>query len=373
MSAPEIKLVFDEPIQRKKVPKHLADYSPDERREMAEQLGLPAYRGVQVATHYFSHLSNDPQSWSDIPAEMRQSIAEQLTPQLIHLVRSVTCDGGMTRKDLWKLHDGVLVESVLMRYTDRVTVCISSQAGCGMNCPFCATGQAGLTRNLSAGEITEQIVAAARACADGELPGGPTRLSNIVFMGMGEPLANYNAVMRSVRNITDANPDGLGISARSVTVSTVGLVNGIEKLTQEGIAVTLAVSLHTPDDELRDTLVPINSRWKIKEVLAAADEYEKRTGRRYSIEYALIRDINDQSWRADLLGRLLKNRNAHVNLIPLNPTPGSKWTASRREDEAEFVRILESYGVPVTVRDTRGREIDGACGQLAGAEKNKSD
>jgi len=373
MSLPEIELVFDEPVQRKKVPKHLADYSPEQRREVAEGLGLPAFRATQVATHYFSHLSDDPQTWSDIPAEMRQSIADALTPKLIELVRSVTCDEGMTRKDLWKLHDGVLVESVLMRYTDRTTVCISSQAGCGMNCPFCATGQAGLTRNLSAGEITEQVVAAARTCANGELPGGPTRLSNIVFMGMGEPLANYNAVIRSVRNITDPNPDGLGISARSVTVSTVGLVNGIEKLTEEGIAVTLAVSLHTPDDELRNTLVPINSRWNIREVLAAADAYEKRTGRRYSIEYALIRDINDQSWRSDLLGRLLKNRNAHVNLIPLNPTPGSKWTASRREDEAEFVRILESYGVPVTVRDTRGREIDGACGQLAAAEKTRTD
>ena len=187
-------------------------------------------------------------------------------------------------------------------------------------------------------------------------------------MGMGEPMANFNAVMRTLRNITDPIPDGLGISARSVTVSTVGLVNGIEKLMAEGLPVTLAVSLHTPDDELRDTLVPINSRWKVKEVLIAADAYEQKTGRRYSIEYALIRDINDQTWRADLLGRLLKNRNAHVNLIPLNPTPGSKWTASRPEDEAEFVRILESYGVPTTVRDTRGREIDGACGQLAAAE-----
>ena len=367
---PEVKLVFDEPVQRKKPPKHLADYSPDERREVAKSLGLPAFRANQVATHYFTHLSADPTTWTDIPAEMRETIAQQFTPQLITLVRSVTCDNGMTRKDLWKLHDGVLVESVLMRYTDRVTVCISSQAGCGMNCPFCATGQAGLTRNLTAGEITEQIVAAARACADGELPGGPARLSNIVFMGMGEPLANYNAVIRTLRNITDPNPDGLGISARSVTVSTVGLVNGIEKLTEEGLAVTLAVSLHTPDDELRDSLVPINSRFNVREVLAAADAYEKKTGRRYSIEYALIRDINDQSWRSDLLGRLLKNRNAHVNLIPLNPTPGSKWTASRREDEAEFVRILESYGVPVTVRDTRGREIDGACGQLAAAEKS---
>jgi 23S rRNA (adenine2503-C2)-methyltransferase len=255
-----------------------------------------------------------------------------------------------------------------MRYSDRATVCISSQAGCGMDCPFCATGQAGLTRNLTAAEITAQVVAAAKVCEAGELKGGPIRLSNVVFMGMGEPLANYNAVIQSVRNITAPSPDGLGIGARSVTLSTVGLVPGIEKLISEGVPVTLAVSLHTPDDELRDTLVPINNRWKVKEVLQAADNYSDKTGRRYSIEYALIRDINDQAWRADLLGRLLKNRNAHVNLIPLNPTPGSKWTASRKEDEREFVQILEGYGVPVTVRDTRGREIDGACGQLAAAE-----
>lgn len=366
--ATEIKLVFDEPKLKKKTPRHLADFSPDQRRELAVELGLPAFRANQVENHYFTHLGSNPGTWSDIPADLRETMAELLIPKLIELVRSVTCDNGMTRKDLWRLHDGVLVESVLMRYTDRTTVCISSQAGCGMNCPFCATGQAGLTRNLTAGEITEQIVAAARTCASGELPGGPTRLSNIVFMGMGEPMANYNAVMRTLWNITDANPHGLGISARSVTVSTVGLVNGIEKLTNEGLPVTLAVSLHCPDDDLRDSLVPINSRWKVKDVLLAADAYAEKTGRRYSIEYALIRDINDQTWRADLLGRLLKNRNAHVNLIPLNPTPGSKWTASRREDEAEFVRILESYGVPTTVRDTRGREIEGACGQLAAAE-----
>ena len=368
---PEINLVFDEPVQRKKAPKHLADFAPADRKAFAKELGFQPFRASQIANHYFSHLSANPEDWTDIPAAERQGIADALIPKMTELVTTRTTDNGMTRKDLWKLHDGVLVESVLMRYTDRVTVCISSQAGCGMNCPFCATGQAGLTRNLSAAEITDQIVAAARACANGELPGGPTRLSNIVFMGMGEPLANYNAVVRTLRNITDPNPDGLGISARSVTVSTVGLVNGIEKLTEEGISCTLAVSLHTPDDELRDTLVPINNRYNVREVLAAADAYEKKTGRRYSIEYALIRDINDQSWRSDLLGRLLKNRNAHVNLIPLNPTPGSKWTASRREDEAEFVRILESYGVPVTVRDTRGREIDGACGQLAAAEKSK--
>jgi 23S rRNA (adenine2503-C2)-methyltransferase len=364
----ELKLIFDEPVQKKKAPKHIADFSPEDRKNFAKELGLQPFRASQVATHYFSHLNNDPSTWTDIPADQRQSIADALTPKLMELVTTRTTDGGMTRKDLWKLHDGTLVESVLMRYTDRVTVCISSQAGCGMNCPFCATGQGGLKRNLTAAEITDQIVAAARACANGELPGGPTRLSNIVFMGMGEPLANYNAVIRTLHNITDANPDGLGISARSVTVSTVGLVNGVEKLMEEGINCTLAISLHTPDDELRDSLVPINNRFPVREILAAADSYEKKTGRRYSIEYALIRDINDQAWRADLLGRLLKNRAAHVNLIPLNPTPGSKWTASRREDEAEFVRVLESYGVPVTVRDTRGREIDGACGQLAASE-----
>ena len=366
----DLPLIFEEPKQKKQAPKHLADMSKEDRKKLCEELGIPAFRANQVAVHYYTHLQTDPEQWSDIPADMRQKLADSFTPKLMELVRTLQTDNGMTRKDLWKLHDGVLVESVLMRYTDRVTVCISSQAGCGMNCPFCATGQAGLTRNLSAGEITAQVVAAAKTCATGELPGGPIRLSNVVFMGMGEPLANYKSVMRSIRNITTPQPDGLGISARSITLSTVGLVPCIEKLTNEGVNVTLAVSLHTPDDELRDTLVPVNSRWKVREVLEAADKYAEKTGRRYSIEYALIRDINDQQWRADLLGKLLKKRNAHVNLIPLNPTPGSKWTASRREDEVAFVKTLENHGVAVTVRDTRGREIDGACGQLAALERN---
>lgn len=359
-------------LKREKTPQHFADIPAKDRREWIQGFELPAFRANQIATHYFTHYNEDPATWSDFPASARELVSEKVLPKLITLVRSITCDGGMTRKDLWRLHDGVLVESVLMKYPDRATVCISSQAGCGMNCPFCATGQAGLTRNLTAAEITAQVVAAARACANGELPGGSTRLSNVVFMGMGEPLANYNAVLQSVRNITAPQPDGLGIGARSVTLSTVGLVSGIEKLVEEGVPVTLAVSLHTPDDELRDTLVPINTRWKVKEVLTAADKYSDKTGRRYSIEYALIKDVNDQAWRADLLGRLLKNRNAHVNLIPLNPTPGSKWTASRKEDERAFVKTLEDYGVPVTVRDTRGREIDGACGQLAALEISKT-
>ena len=355
----------------KKPPKHFADLSPEDRAIAVAELGEPAFRAKQLANHYFGRHSENPHEWSDISSESAEKLAAALFPTLLSPVRSITCDGGATRKDLWKLHDGVMVESVLMRYPDRATLCISSQAGCGMGCPFCATGQAGLTRNLSAAEITAQVFAASRAMESGEM-GEPMRLSNIVFMGMGEPMANYNAVLRTIRNITASTPDGFGISARSVTLSTVGLVSGIEKLIDEGIPVTLAVSLHTPDDELRDSLVPINTRWKVREVLVAADKYAAHTGRRYSIEYALIKDINDHAWRADLLGRMLKGRDAHVNLIPLNPTPGSKWTASKPEDEKKFVEVLESYGVPVTVRDTRGREIDGACGQLAAAEKVNS-
>jgi 23S rRNA (adenine2503-C2)-methyltransferase len=283
-------------------------------------------------------------------------------------VRELTCDQGMTRKTLWRLFDGALVESVLMRYPDRVTMCVSSQAGCGMNCPFCATGQAGLTRNMSTAEIVEQVVAGARELHRGEVPGGPGRVSNVVFMGMGEPMANYKAVVGALRRLTDTSPGGLGMSARGITVSTVGLVPRMRELAAEGLPVTLALSLHAPDDELRDTLVPVNTRWNIAEVLDAAWNYAAVTKRRVSIEYALIKDVNDQAWRADLLAKRLRNKLVHVNLIPLNPTPGSKWTASRREDEREFVRRLELGGIAVTVRDTRGREIDGACGQLAAAE-----
>ncbi|MCX9191306.1 23S rRNA (adenine(2503)-C(2))-methyltransferase RlmN [Carbonactinospora thermoautotrophica] len=360
------ELIFAAP-RRAKPPRHLADLDPAERRAVVAELGEKAFRASQLSRHYFVRLVDDPDEWTDVPRALRRPLAEALMPRLMTAVRHLECDGGTTRKTLWRLFDGALVESVLMRYPDRVTMCVSSQAGCGMNCPFCATGQAGLTRNLSTAEIVEQVVAGARALARGEIPGGPGRVSNVVFMGMGEPLANYKAVLGAIRRLTDPTPEGLGISQRSITVSTVGLVPAIRKLADEGLNVTLAVSLHAPDDELRDELVPVNTRWKIAEVLDAAWYYAEQTKRRVSIEYALIRDINDQAWRADLLGRLLKGRLAHVNLIPLNPTPGSKWTASRPQDEREFVRRLEAHGVPVTVRDTRGREIDGACGQLAAA------
>ncbi|WP_280274522.1 23S rRNA (adenine(2503)-C(2))-methyltransferase RlmN [Nocardia wallacei] len=365
--ATSLPLVFDAP-RRGMPPRHLADLDADERRSAIQQLGLPKFRADQIARQYYGRLQADPEQMTDLPAPVRATVAEALFPPLLTEVRHVVCDDGTTRKTLWRAGDGTLLESVLMRYPDRNTLCISSQAGCGMACPFCATGQGGLNRNLSTAEIVDQVRAAAAALRDGEVAGGPGRLSNIVFMGMGEPLANYKRVVAAVRRITSPSPDGLGISQRNVVVSTVGLAPAIRKLADENLSVTLAVSLHTPDDELRDTLVPVNNRWPISEVLDAARYYADKSGRRVSIEYALIRDINDHPWRADLLGSKLHKAlgsRVHVNLIPLNPTPGSKWDASPKPVEREFVRRVEAQGVPCTVRDTRGQEIAAACGQLA--------
>jgi len=331
------ELVFESP-KRGKPPVHLLDLDETQRRAAVEELGLPGFRADQVSRQWLTRLSDNPDEWTDISPAARDAIRTALLPPLLTSVRAIDCDAGATVKNVWRLHDGSLVESVLMRYPGRVTMCISSQAGCGMNCPFCATGQAGLTRNLTTAEIVEQAVAGARALQRGEIAGGPGRISNIVFMGMGEPLANYNAVIGAVHRLTDPQPGGMGIGARGITVSTVGLVPRMKQLAKEGVPVTLAVSLHAPDDHLRDTLVPVNTRWKVAEVLDAAWEYADTTGRRVSIEYALIKDINDQAWRADILADLLVGHLVHVNLIPLNPTPGSKWTASRPEDEREFVR-----------------------------------
>ncbi|MEE6272708.1 23S rRNA (adenine(2503)-C(2))-methyltransferase RlmN [Georgenia wangjunii] len=361
------RLTFAAP-RRGKPPRHLADLSRAERAEAVKDHALPAFRADQLSRHYFTHLTRDAAAMSDLPADGRGTLVGELLPELLTTVRTMEADRGSTIKTLWSLHDAAKVESVLMRYSERATLCVSSQAGCGMACPFCATGQQGLTRNLSTAEIVEQVRLAAAACRDGALAGGPTRLTNVVFMGMGEPLANYRAVIGAVRRMVDPAPDGFGMSARNITVSTVGLVPAIDKLAAEKIPVTLAVSLHAPDDELRDELIPINSRWKVGELLDSARRYFDVTGRRVSIEYALIRDINDHAWRAQLLADELNARGKgwiHVNPIPLNPTPGSKWTASDPRVEDEFVATLRRAGIPTTVRDTRGSDIDGACGQLA--------
>jgi 23S rRNA (adenine2503-C2)-methyltransferase len=365
-------LQFESP-RGAKPPVHWADLSAEERQAKVVELDLPKFRAKQISTHYFTHYTSNPSNMTDLPAETRADIVAATLPPLLTEVRRLKTDNGDTIKFLWRLFDGALVESVLMRYPNRITLCVSSQAGCGMNCPFCATGQAGLTRNMSAAEIVDQVVQANRAIADGELPGvdGDRRVTNIVFMGMGEPLANYARLMSSVRTMLAPQPNGLGMSARHVTVSTVGLVPSIHKLAAEGLQLTFALSLHAPDDELRDVMIPVNSRWKVDEALDAARAYFDATGRRVSIEYALIKDMNDHAWRADLLAKKLNDRGTgwvHVNPIPLNPTPGSVWTASEPAVMREFIQRIEDAGIPTTLRDTRGKEIDGACGQLAAAD-----
>ncbi|MCR2783358.1 MULTISPECIES: 23S rRNA (adenine(2503)-C(2))-methyltransferase RlmN [unclassified Microbacterium] len=365
--------------KRGKPPVHLADLTPEQRVEKVKELGMPGFRAAQLEKHYFTHFTADPAQMTDLPAAGREEFVHGMLPPLLTEVRRLETDKGDTIKFLWKLHDGALVESVLMRYPGRITLCVSSQAGCGMNCPFCATGQAGLTRNMSAAEIVDQIVRANRLIAEGGL-GDPRkvghegeRVTNIVFMGMGEPLANYNRVMQAVRTMVDKK-HGIGMSARGITVSTVGLVPAIRKLAEEDIPVTFALSLHAPDDLLRDELIPVNSRWKVDEALDAARNYFDKTGRRVSIEYALIKDMNDHAWRADLLAEKLNARGrgwVHVNPIPLNPTPGSIWTSSDKDVQDEFVRRLNDAGVPTTLRDTRGKEIDGACGQLVATEDDE--
>ncbi|HWJ10452.1 MAG TPA: 23S rRNA (adenine(2503)-C(2))-methyltransferase RlmN [Nocardioides sp.] len=369
----QLPLVLAEPRGRKKPPRHLADLTQDERKDLLVEMGLPGFRAKQLSTHYFGRLVHDPAEMTDLPAAQRADLVGALLPDLMDPIRQQSADNGKTVKTLWKLFDGSLVESVLMRYRDRATICISSQAGCGMACPFCATGQGGLQRNMSTAEIVHQVVVGARAMASGDVAGGPGRLSNVVFMGMGEPLANYKATLGAVRRLTEPAPSGLGLSARHVTVSTVGLVPRIRQLADEGIPVTLALSLHAPDDELRNDLVPINTRFSVAETVDAAYEYFAKTGRRVSIEYALMRDINDQGWRADLLADVLSADGrgtgwVHINPIPLNEVPGSQFTRSREEDMDEFVRRLEAKGIATTMRDTRGSEIDAACGQLAAAE-----
>ncbi|AIT61355.1 23S rRNA (adenine(2503)-C(2))-methyltransferase RlmN [Corynebacterium doosanense] len=365
MSQP-VKLQFT-PARPKMPPKHFADLTRDERIAVLGELGLPKFRADQIARHYYGRFEADTSTMSDLPEAARAQVAEKMFPVLMDPLRQHQTDDGETSKSLWRLHDGTLLESVLMRYPDRATLCISSQAGCGMNCPFCATGQAGLDRNLSTSEIVDQVRnAAAQMHSEG------SRLSNVVFMGMGEPLANYKRVISAVRQIVAPSPEGFGISQRNVTVSTVGLAPAIRKLADEDMSVTLAVSLHTPDDELRETLVPINTRYSVEEVLDAARYYADRSGRRVSIEYALIRDINDHDFRADMLGKKLHDAlgsKVHVNLIPLNPTPGSKWDASPKARQDEFVRRVRAQGVTCTVRDTKGQEIAAACGQLAAEER----
>ena len=323
------------------------------REELARLLaGEQGYRVDQVwrALHVEGRR---PAEMSNLPPRLRSKLEEALPPALA-LVSESRSDGGETVKWLWGLEGGAQVETVLMHYPDRATVCVSSQAGCAMNCSFCATGQSGFTRHLSPGEIVEQVVAARRAAL-------PARLSNVVFMGMGEPLANYDNLWAALRRIHGE----LGLSARHLTVSTVGVVPGIRRMTGEDLPVNLAVSLHAANDDLRNTLVPLNRRYPLSVLMEACSQYVAAKGRRLSFEWALISGVNDRSSDAEELAALARPLGAHVNLIPLNPTPGYPVRGSSPGAVRGFRDMLASSGVNATVRRNRGTDIDAACGQLA--------
>ncbi len=342
------------------------------RHEWADFLGdVPSYRLDQLWYGLYNE-ALAPSAISTLPKQMRADIDEAFQPALRHVAEQRSVDGA-TIKWLWETVDGAQVETVLMHYDRRSTVCISSQAGCAMDCGFCATGQAGFKRHLSVGEILEQVVAARRACRDDD-PGrgdaGPSqpsrRLSNVVFMGMGEPFANYDRVLAATRRlVTD-----FGLGARHITVSTVGLVPQMRRFAEEGLQVGLALSLHAANDTLRTELVPINRNHPIAELVAACRRYRELTGRRVSIEWAMIDGVNDRESDADELIAVARDARAHVNLIPLNPTPGWPTVGSPPERIAAFAKRLRSADINVTVRRNRGTDIDAACGQLAGSRSS---
>ena len=316
----------------------------------------PAYRRKQI----WGWLARGVTSFDamrELPRSLRVALDAEFRATSLRPIAVTEADGGKTTKTLFELDGGHSVEAVVMRYADRSTLCISSQAGCPIGCPFCATGKFPFGRNLKAHEIVEQAVDAERLlAAEGR------RLSHVVFMGMGEPMANYRAVIDSVRKLAD--PELLGISPRRIVVSTSGLIPRIEQLAEEKIPVTLAISLHAARDELRDVLVPINRKYPVNDLVDAAQAYGARTGRRVSYEWVMLAGVNDTARDARELGGLLKRKLAHVNLIPFNPVDDTPYQAPDRAAIRAFKEMVEAQGLNVTVRDTRGREADAACGQL---------
>jgi len=334
-------------------------YDPDREdladliAEIGETTGtaVPAYRVDQLWQGLYGDLV-DPEDVTTLPKTLREALAERLPAALVEDTRSVG-DEGDTVKWLWRLADGSLIETVLMYYENRSTVCVSTQAGCAMACGFCATGQMGFDRHLSTGEIVEQVVRA-------QMEAGNRRVSNVVFMGMGEPLANYDRTWAAVERLHG----GLGLSARHLTISTVGVVPGIRRMATERLPVNLAVSLHAADDDLRDELVPINRRYPLADLAEACAEHVAATGRRLSFEWALIHDVNDRLEDAGRLADYARPLGAHVNLIPLNPTPGWPTRGSSPARVREFANEIRFRGGNATIRQTRGTEINAACGQL---------
>lgn len=335
----------------------LFDLTLKELTEIITSLGEPAYRAKQVFERIYKKAGSSFERIPGLPKELRQKLSEQidfshLTPQIDKL-----SSDNHTRKILFKLPDGAQVETVLMGYTLRRTACISTQAGCALGCTFCATGQGGLERNITSGEIVEQVMFFER-----ELMKKNEKLTNLVFMGMGEPFANYKEVMKAVDTLT--NPDGFNFGARRITISTVGLVPMIEKFASEQSQVNLAVSLHAATDELRETMLPVNRRYPLEILMKTCREYVDKTRRRISFEWALIENVNDTPEQAHNLVYLLKGMLAHVNFIPLNPTRGFNGHESKHKRIEKFREILDKAGIQNTLRIRRGIDINAGCGQL---------
>ncbi len=354
---------------------NLYNLTPAEIEQLVSEWGQPAYRARQIYRQIYANLAAEPAAMTDLPLALRERLAAETRMGTLELARLQTADAGLTRKALFRLTDGAVVESVLMVYPDRATVCVSTQAGCAMGCVFCATGRMGLLRNLSPGEIIEQVLWAARELKNQEPrtknqePGTKNQelavgLTNVVFMGMGEPFANYDRWWQAVERLHD--PKGFNLGARSLTVSTVGLVPGILRLAEEALPINLAISLHAPDDELRGEMMPVNRRYPIAALMEATRAYIAKTNRRVSFEYVLLQGKNDEPQQAAALAELLQGMLCHVNLIPWNPVPGAPLGRSERARVLRFQQVLQEAGVACTVRVERGVAIAAACGQLAG-------
>lgn len=342
----------------------LSGLHPDALAGWLAERGQAGYRARQVADAIWGGTASSIEDAVTLPAELRRELADAFTFDTVAETELRDTDGGLTEKALHRLGDGALIESVLMHYParagsrERHTLCISSQAGCAVGCPFCATGELGFGRDLQTAEIVDQVRSASRRLvADGR------RLTNIVFMGMGEPLLNLDRVLAAIEALND--PRRFGLGARHITVSTSGVVPGIRRLTALGPQFTLAVSLHAARDPLRDVLVPLNRRWPVADVVAAARDHAAATGRRISYEVTMIEGINDTDLDAQAMVELLRGDHAHVNLIPMNPVAHTPWTASPMPVIERFAAALRSAGIETTIRRNRGQEVGAACGQLA--------
>lgn len=335
----------------------ITDLSYDELASWLKQLGQPAFRAGQIFSWLYSSLVARWDAMTNLPADLRERLPQVALVNSLTVLEQISSADGLTTKDLLALRDGETIESVLMRYEGRQSVCLSSQVGCAVGCPFCATGQSGFKRNLTCGEIVDQVLHFAR-----QLHTERSTVTNVVFMGMGEPLANYDAVWKAIRILNDAR--GFRLGARRFTVSTVGIVPGIRRMMEEGLEVGLAVSLHAPNDQLRSQLVPINKTYPLTELIPACREYTEQTRRRITFEYALIQGLNDSPQLARELAQLLRGMLCHVNLIPVNPTTGDRYRPTSRDTVMAFREELNQRGIANTVRLGRGVDIQAGCGQL---------